>query len=143
MLNQLTRQKNITSFSISPENPTGEKGKGAAAVDGIESHSARELGIGWKISPFLRLAGGETALLADVKGQGAIKHFWITDSAKAGRLLILRIYFDSHPTPAVEAPLGDFFCSADLVELNNLIASKTSADDWIKSIVGSSCNSTE
>lgn len=109
MLNSLTQKKAITTFSVSPENLTGEKGKGGMAVIGSASHAARELGQGWKVNPYLVSQPGETKILADVKGQGAIKHFWITDSAKAGRLLILRIYFDGHENPAVEAPLSDFF----------------------------------
>lgn len=37
--------------SISPENFTGEKGGGARATEGTGKHCARELGVGWKISP--------------------------------------------------------------------------------------------
>ena len=120
MLNSLTQKKAITTFSVSPENLTGEKGKGGMAVIGSASHAAREWGQGWKVNPYLVSQPGETNILADVKGQGAIKHFWITDSAKAGRLLILRIYFDGHENPAVEAPLSDFFCNADYTEYRQL-----------------------
>ena len=59
---------------------------------------------------------GKTAVLADVRGQGAIKHIWITDSAKYGRQLLLRIYFDGQEKPAVNVPLSDFFCNADYRE---------------------------
>lgn len=120
MLNSLTAKKNIKSFSVSPENPTGEKGKGGMAKEGSASHAARELGQGWKVNPFIVSQPGEISVLADVKGQGAIKHFWITDSARAGRLLILRIYFDGHKNPAVEAPLSDFFANADYREYRQL-----------------------
>ncbi|MBP3334479.1 MAG: DUF2961 domain-containing protein [Clostridia bacterium] len=120
MLNSLTVKKNIKSFSVSPENPTGEKGKGGMAKEGSASHAARELGQGWKVNPFIVSQPGEISVLADVKGQGAIKHFWITDSARAGRLLILRIYFDGHKNPAVEAPLSDFFANADYREYRQL-----------------------
>ena len=120
MLNQLTYQKNIRTFSVSPENLTGEKGKGGMATEGTGAHAARELGQGWKVNPYLICPGGETIILADVKGQGAIKHFWITDSAKAGRLLILRIFFDGHKNPAVEAPLSDFFANAEYSEYRQL-----------------------
>ena len=120
MLNKLTQKKAVSTFSVSPENMTGEKGKGGMAVTGSASYAARELGQGWKVNPYLVSQPGETKILADVKGQGAIKHFWITDSAKAGRLLILRIYFDGHKNPAVEAPLSDFFCNADYTEHRQL-----------------------
>lgn len=52
------------------------------AINGSASHAARELGQGWKVNPYLVAQAGETVVLADIKGQGAIKHFWITDSAK-------------------------------------------------------------
>ncbi len=113
MLSQLCLKKEIKTFSVCPENLTGEKGGGARAVTGSASYAARELGQGWKVNPFLVVGAGETAVLADVTGQGAIKHIWITDSSKAGRLLILKIYFDGHKNPSVCVPLSDFFCSAD------------------------------
>ena len=120
MLNNLTTKKDIRTFSVSPENLTGEKGKGGMAVEGTAASCARDLGQGWKINPYLHVNAGSTVTLADVKGQGAIKHIWITDSAKKGRQLILRIYFDGHENPAVEAPLSDFFCSADYGEYRQI-----------------------
>ena len=120
MLTNLTLQKDIRTFSVSPENLTGEKGKGGMAVEGSASFAARELGQGWKVNPYLVIQSGETSVLANVNGQGAIKHIWITDSAVTGRLLILRIYFDGHENPAVEAPLSDFFANAEYSEYRQL-----------------------
>ena len=120
MLSNLTTRKNIRTFSVSPENLTGEKGAGGKAIEGSASYAARELGQGWKVNPYLVSQPGDVTVLADIKGQGAIKHFWITDSAKAGRLMILRIYFDGHTNPAVEAPLSDFFANADYTEYRQL-----------------------
>ena len=120
MLNSLTTKKKIRSFSICAENLTGEKGKGGMATEGTGAYAARELGQGWKVNPFLNCESGATITLADVKGQGAIKHIWITDSAPAGRILILRIYFDGKENPAVECPLSDFFCSAEYSEYRQL-----------------------
>ena len=120
MLNNLTFKKDIRTFSVSPENLTGQKGSGGMAVEGSCSYAARELGQGWKVNPFLILQPGTTTVLADIKGQGAIKHIWVTDSSSAGRLLILRIYFDGHKNPAVEAPLSDFFANADYKEYRQL-----------------------
>ena len=96
MLNNLTVKKNIRTFSVCPENPSGKKGEGGkATLDvGSAANAARELGQGWKVNPYIVLNAGEIAVLADIKGEGAIKHFWITDSAKYGRQLLLRIYFD-------------------------------------------------
>ncbi len=120
MLNNLTTKKDITTFSVCPENLTGEKGMGGMAVEGTAANCARDLGQGWKVNPFIVLQPSETAVLADIKGQGAIKHIWITDSASKGRLLILRIYFDGHKSPAVEAPLSDFFANAEHTEYRQL-----------------------
>ena len=120
MLSSLTTKKDIRTFSVTPENLTGEKGKGGMATEGSASYAARDLGQGWKVNPYLIVQPGETAVLADIKGQGAIKHFWITDVLPAGRLLVLRIYFDGHKNPAVEAPLSDFFASADYTQFRQL-----------------------
>ena len=120
MLHQLTLKKNIRTFSISAENPTGEKGKGGMAESGSASWEARELGQGWKVNPFVVIEPGATAVLADITGQGAIKHIWITDSCVAARHTILRIYFDGAKTPSVECPLSDFFCNANYLEHRQL-----------------------
>ena len=47
MLSNLTLKKDIRTFSVSPENLTGEKGMGGMAVEGSASAAARELGQGW------------------------------------------------------------------------------------------------
>ena len=55
---------------------------------------------------------GETVVIADLKGPGAVSHIWITvaDSEYGWpRLLRLRIYYDGSTIPSVDAPLGDFF----------------------------------
>ena len=122
MLNSLTVKKEYRTFSVCPENPTGKKGAGAMATleEGSAAYAARDLGTGWKVNPYIVLAGGKKAVLADIEGQGAIKHIWITDSAKCGRQLILRIYFDGQRAPAVEAPLSDFFANADYTEYRQI-----------------------
>ncbi|MBM3294257.1 MAG: DUF2961 domain-containing protein [Candidatus Aminicenantes bacterium] len=51
---------------------------------------------------------GVEVTLADLKGPGAINHIWMTYRGGSEHL-ILRIYWDGNPHPAVEAPLGDFF----------------------------------
>ena len=122
MLNNLTVKKNIRTFSVCPENPSGKKGEGGkATLDvGSAANAARELGQGWKVNPYIVLNAGEIAVLADIKGEGAIKHFWITDSAKYGRQLLLRIYFDGQKSPAVDVPLSDFFANADYNEYRQI-----------------------
>ncbi|NLZ56633.1 MAG: DUF2961 domain-containing protein [Clostridiaceae bacterium] len=112
MLHQLTKKCNIRTFSISPENFTGEKGKGGMAVVGVSAERAKDLGRGWKISPFVKIKPGEKFVLATVSGSGAVRHMWFTYSAPAPRDLILRFYWDGQEQASVEVPLGDFFASA-------------------------------
>ncbi len=122
MLNNLTLKKDIRTFSVCPENPTGRKGEGGKATleEGSAANAARELGLGWKVNPYIVMAPGEVAVLADVQGQGAIKHIWVTDNAKCGRQLILRIYFDGQENPSVNVPLSDFFANADYNEYRQI-----------------------
>jgi len=94
--------------SISPENFTGEKGKGGMAVEGLGSKAARDLGVGWKISPCVQIQPGETFVMGEVNGSGAIQQIWMTPTGH-WRYNILRIYWDGLDTPAVECPVGDFF----------------------------------
>jgi hypothetical protein len=108
-LGNLSRLSDAKSRSISPENPTGDKGKGGMAEDGTGAIHARGLGRGWKISPSKRVAPGETLVLGEIEGAGAIQQIWITPANVRWRDLILRIYWDAQQLPSVEAPLGDFF----------------------------------
>ena len=107
-LGNLARLSRARTRSISPENFTGEKGRGGMATDGTGAACARDLGVGWKISPSIRIAPGETRTLADVRGSGAIQHIWMTLTGH-WRHSILRIYWDNQETPSVECPAGDFF----------------------------------
>jgi hypothetical protein len=59
-LGNLYRLWNAKSFSISPENLTGEKGKGGMAERGTGSAAARDLGIGWKVGPSVIIEAGRT-----------------------------------------------------------------------------------
>lgn len=98
------------SRAVNAENPTGEKGKGGMA--------ASELGSGRKGSPCLRdIRPGSVTTLADIRGCGVINHIWITVDSRTSdracfvlRNLVLRMTWDDAEHPAVEVPLGDFFC---------------------------------
>ena len=60
----------------------------------------------WKIE------AGEKRVLADIQGAGCIKHIWMTLGLPAEdycRRIVLRMYWDGHPEPSVECPIGDFF----------------------------------
>ena len=110
-LGNLSRLSHALTRSISPENFTGEKGQAGMATEGTGAVHARELGRGWKISPSIHIQPGETRVLADITGAGAIQHIWMTPAGN-WRFSILRFYWDGAPTPAVEVPVGDFFASA-------------------------------
>ena len=55
-LGNLYRLSDAKSRSISPENFTGEPGKGGMATEGTGASCARDLGQGWKISPSIEIA---------------------------------------------------------------------------------------
>jgi hypothetical protein len=96
--------------SISPENLTGEKGRGGMATlwDGTAAGAARELGQGWKVQPFVVIEPGETFTLGEIQGSGVIQQIWMTVTGD-WRYSILRMYWDDEPSPSVESPVGDFF----------------------------------
>ena len=66
-LGNLSRMSSAKTRSISPENRTGEKGKGGMAIPD-EKSSARDLGQGWKVSPCVGIKSGETWEVCDIKG---------------------------------------------------------------------------
>lgn len=70
----------------------------------------------------LRVAPGKTHVLADLDGPGVITHVWMTflgpgphpwapKGAANHKEMVLRMYWDGHEEPDVEAPVGDFFAS--------------------------------
>ena len=99
----------VATRSISPENLTGEKGGGGRAVDGTGARAARDLGRGWKVSPSVEIAPGETFDVARIDGPGRITHVWLTTHTDHWRSLLLRAFWDGAAEPAVEVPVGDFF----------------------------------
>ena len=59
-----------------------------------------------------RIMPGDTLVMADVAGPGMVTHIWLTVASNEfawPRLLRIRVYYDGHKTPSVDAPLGDFF----------------------------------
>ncbi len=107
-LANLSRLSKARSRSISPENPSGEKGRGGMATEGTGAEYARDLGRGWKISPSVQIEPGETFTLADIEGAGAIQQIWLTPTGN-WRFSILRVHWDDQAHPSVECPVGDFF----------------------------------
>lgn len=107
-LGNLSLLSSAKTRSISPENFTGEKGKGGMATEGSGESCARDLGVGWKISPSIKIVAGEEREIADIEGPGAIQQIWLTPTGH-WRHTIIRIYWDDQEQPSVECPVGDFF----------------------------------
>lgn len=97
-------QKNTVTRWISPENPTGEKGKGGLTNKGAKGNA------------FYIVQPGETKTLLDVKGAGIIQRMWMSGSiatvAEQRRGVVINMYWDGAGKPAVSAPIGDFFGNA-------------------------------
>ncbi len=85
----------------SAENPRGEKGK-AGQVNG-----------GRKGAPTIAVRAGESKTLAEATNtSGTVRRIWMTfgdRSPKMLRSLRIDMYWDGAATPAVSAPVGDFF----------------------------------
>ncbi len=111
-MDNLFRLSDAKTRSVSPENFTGEKGKGGMATleEGSAAHAARDLGQGWKVNPYVKIKPGETFTMAEITGSGAIQHIWLTGGGNR-RFSILRMYWDGEKEPSVECPLGDFFAN--------------------------------
>ncbi|HNR32986.1 MAG TPA: hypothetical protein PKI11_18995, partial [Candidatus Hydrogenedentes bacterium] len=67
-LDRLCQLNDAKTRSISPENFTGEKGKGGMATleEGSAAHAARELGQGWKVNPYVHIEPGTTFTLGAI-----------------------------------------------------------------------------
>ena len=111
-LSNLSLLSDAKTRSISPENFTGEKGKGGATPQekGTAAHASSELGTGWKVNPYVNIEPNQTFVMADIKGPGAIQHIWMTPTGN-NRLNILRVYWDGEKNPSIECPVGDFFAN--------------------------------
>jgi hypothetical protein len=91
-----------TSRVSSFENLNGLKGAGGKTNAGAKG------------AAFRSLAAGETCTLLDVHQAGIIQRIWVTVNDRSPRMLRalrLRIYWDGSAKPAVDVPLGDFFCA--------------------------------
>ncbi|MEW6233991.1 MAG: glycoside hydrolase family 172 protein [Candidatus Omnitrophota bacterium] len=107
-IGNLYRLSDAKTRSISPENFTGEKGKGGMATEGTGSNASRDLGQGWKVSPSVKIKANTTFTMAEIDGPGVIQHIWLTPTG-SWRFSILRMYWDGEKEPSVECPIGDFF----------------------------------
>src|SRR5688572_30307819 len=69
VLNPSFVDERIDCRSITPENPTGERGAG--------SRSIREYGVRKGGNVARVIAPGEKVVLADIKGPGTVRHIWM------------------------------------------------------------------
>jgi hypothetical protein len=116
-MSNLSKLSDAKTRSISPENFTGEKGKGGMA-DPVKNkgqrnvanaaNEAKDLGAGWKVNPFIIINPGEIFTIAEMDGPGAIQHIWMTPTGN-WQFSIIRFYWDDEKTPSIEAPIGAFF----------------------------------
>ena len=129
-LGNLSRMSDAKTRSISPENYTGAKGRGGMADPKADSgkrnvanaaHAAEDLGLGWKVNPFIVVSPGETITIASIDGPGALQHIWMTPTGN-WRFSVLRFYWDDETQPSIEVPVGDFFGMAfnEYAALNSL-----------------------
>lgn len=107
-LGSLYRMTDAKTRSICAENPTGAPGMGAMAEPNGVGAGAK-LGKGWKIKPCIEVKPNETAVLADYKGSGIIRHIWMTADSRMARAGVLRFYWDGEAEPSVEVPFADFY----------------------------------
>jgi hypothetical protein len=87
----LTMEKHYTQERVSSTDPTGANDDG-----------------NWK-NP---IKAGEQRTIAHLTGPGIITHIWFTiasDEPYHLKKIVLRMYWDDDPLPAVESPIGDFF----------------------------------
>lgn len=83
------------------ENPQGLPGQGAKER------------FGRKGSPSTWIEKGQSLTLVDVKGSGTVRKIWLALGSRRPdeqRGVSIEAYWDDAPTPAVQAPAGDFFC---------------------------------
>ena len=96
-------KNNIRTVWANGENPSGEKGGAAKALNGRKG------------SPCLfHFKPGETRVLASAKGSGIIRHIWIASEKRETPHVLkgyrLDLYWDNEEKSAVSVPLIDFFC---------------------------------
>jgi len=101
-MSDLFLHQDILPRWASPENPAAAPGGAHRGDDGR------------KRRPCFPLKSGESAVLAEAAGTaGTVRRIWITIRDRSPAMLRglrLRITWDGAATPAVDVPLGDFFC---------------------------------
>jgi hypothetical protein len=96
-----TLPEGVQTRWASPENPGGEKGKGAQTNGGRKGR------------PAVSIKAGEQVTLAEIRGSsGTVRRIWVTINDRSPAMLRglkIEMFWDGATKPAVSAPLGDFF----------------------------------
>jgi hypothetical protein len=86
---------------MSPENPTGAKGSAGMTNKGAKGRA------------FITLEAGKKIDVLNATGSGIIRRMWLSGtiprSAEQMQHVRIEMYWDGSNTPAVSAPIGDFF----------------------------------
>ena len=98
-----TIDEDATTRWASHENPTAEKGKGGTSNEGAKG------------APYVLIGSNQQHTLLDVEGAGIIHRIWLTVDdlyhlPEEWRCIKIEMFWDGSETPAVSAPLEDFFC---------------------------------
>jgi len=118
----------LQTLWLTGENPQGIKG------------GAGKTRFGRKGAPVQGIPAGGQLVLADIKTSGTIRRIWCTITSfivpeqipVALRGLKIEMYWDGAKTPAVQAPLGDFFCHSmgNMVSFENACFSSPKATSF-------------
>src|SRR5215218_604718 len=97
----LYEMQDLETRWASPENPTGEKGRAGTAAGGRKG------------SATIPIKAGASVVLAEAKNaSGMVQRIWMTMPDRSPQMLRglrLEMFWDGAATPAVSAPVGDFF----------------------------------
>jgi hypothetical protein len=86
---------------VSPENPSGAKGSAGTTNKGAKGRA------------FITLETGKKVEVLNTNGSGIVRRMWLSGtiprSADQMQHVRIEMYWDGSKTPAVSAPIGDFF----------------------------------
>ncbi len=95
--------KAVYTFWASAENPDGLKGSAAKSKGGRKGNA------------YISLEPGDEFIMAHADGPGVVRRIWVTINNRTVEMmrgLKLQMFWDQCDKPAVQVPIGDFFCNA-------------------------------
>ncbi len=98
-----TLPRNVVTRWASAENYDALPGEGAKSNFGRKGSACRPV------------EAGETFTMAHADGPGTVRRIWVTIRDRNPQMLrglVIRAYWDGESKPAIEAPIGDFFCQS-------------------------------